>query len=172
MDVALPPLPPVALVVTAVVALAPPVPEVVRGPGLSSPQAHSALRPAIAVATQAAVLDAVISFSRRLPAPLGCSLQTGFLTSGSAETILDRPDPGCIVIDEIAGFMVALLGIPFSPHWIVTGFFIFRIMDILKPPPIRYLDKNIPGGTGVVVDDLAAGIYSNLILRGLIMLSA
>jgi phosphatidylglycerophosphatase A len=85
----------------------------------------------------------------------------------AAEKILEQNDPGCIVIDEIAGMMVALVGLPLNPITIVIGFIIFRILDILKPFPIRDLDKRIPGGLGVVADDVAAGILTNLLLRGI-----
>jgi phosphatidylglycerophosphatase A len=83
-----------------------------------------------------------------------------------AEKILKQNDPGRIVIDEIAGMMVTLTGLPFNPTTIVFGFILFRILDILKPFPIRYLDKRISGGLGVVADDVAAGIIANLLLRG------
>ena len=85
----------------------------------------------------------------------------------AAEKILQQNDAGCIVIDEIAGMMVTLLGLPFNLATVATGFITFRALDILKPVPIRNLDKRIPGGLGVVVDDVAAGIMANLILRGL-----
>ena len=83
----------------------------------------------------------------------------------AAEKILKQNDPGCIVIDEIAGMMVTLIGLPFNPITVLIGFIIFRILDILKPFPIRNLDKQIPGGLGVVADDVAAGIIANLLLR-------
>jgi len=85
----------------------------------------------------------------------------------AAEKILKQNDPGCIVIDEIAGMMVTLIGLPVSPITLVSGFILFRILDILKPFPIRNIDKWIPGGLGVVADDVAAGIIANLLLRGL-----
>ena len=85
--------------------------------------------------------------------------------AGAAEKILKQNDPGCIVIDEIAGMMVALIGLPFNPITVTIGFIIFRILDILKPFPIRNLDKGVPGGLGVVADDVAAGIIANLLLR-------
>jgi phosphatidylglycerophosphatase A len=88
----------------------------------------------------------------------------------AAEKILKQNDPGCIVIDEIAGMMVALVGLPFNPITVVIGFIIFRILDILKPFPIRDLDKRIPGGLGVVADDVAAGIITNLLLRIIIQI--
>jgi len=81
------------------------------------------------------------------------------------EKLIKEKDPGCIVIDEIAGMMVALLGLPLDPFTLVAGFLIFRILDIFKPFPARMLERTIPGGAGVVLDDIAAGIWGNLILR-------
>lgn len=85
--------------------------------------------------------------------------------AGEAEKILDAKDARPIVIDEIAGFMVTLWGLPFTVRTAVAGFFIFRLLDIVKPFPIRRLEKNLPGGAGVVLDDVAAGVYGNLLLR-------
>ena len=82
-----------------------------------------------------------------------------------AEKLIQKKDPGCIVIDEIVGIVVTLLGLPFTPLTLVTGFLVFRVLDIFKPFPARMLEKTIPGGAGVVLDDLAAGIWGNLILR-------
>ena len=82
-----------------------------------------------------------------------------------AEKILNEKDPGCIVIDEIVGMMVALLGLPFNWANVVAGFIFFRIVDILKPFPIDRLERRFSGGVGVVVDDLAAGIIANIALR-------
>ena len=81
------------------------------------------------------------------------------------EKLIKEKDPGCIVIDEIAGMMVTLLGLPLDPFTVVAGFLIFRILDIFKPFPARMLERTIPGGAGVVLDDIAAGIWGNLILR-------
>jgi phosphatidylglycerophosphatase A len=82
-----------------------------------------------------------------------------------AEKILRQKDSGCIVIDEIIGMAVTLTGLPFTPVNVVAGFLIFRVLDIIKPFPIRYFDKKWSGGAGIVSDDLAAGILGNLILR-------
>ncbi|MBT4362856.1 MAG: phosphatidylglycerophosphatase A [Desulfobacteraceae bacterium] len=84
-----------------------------------------------------------------------------------AEKITGKNDPGCIVIDEIAGILVTLSGIPFNTTTVISGFIIFRFLDILKPFPIRYLEKKVPGGAGIVIDDVAAGVIANLILRGM-----
>ena len=96
-----------------------------------------------------------------------CFIIFAVCIADAAEKILKQNDPGCIVIDEIAGMMVTLIGLPVSPITLASGFIIFRILDILKPFPIRNIDKRIPGGLGVVADDVAAGIIANLLLRGL-----
>lgn len=85
--------------------------------------------------------------------------------SNVAERLLKRSDPACIVIDEVAGMVVTLIGIPFNLTTAVCGFIVFRILDILKPFPIRTIDKRVSGGLGVVADDVAAGIFANLLLR-------
>ena len=84
--------------------------------------------------------------------------------AAAAERILKKKDAGEIVIDEIAGMMVTLVGIPFTSKTVITGFIIFRAFDILKPFPIRFIEK-VTGGSGIVLDDVMAGIYANLILR-------
>ena len=82
-----------------------------------------------------------------------------------AEAITRQKDPGKIVIDEIAGMVVTLIGIPFHLTSMVIGFFLFRALDIIKPFPIRSLERQISGGAGVVLDDVAAGIYANILVR-------
>jgi phosphatidylglycerophosphatase A len=83
----------------------------------------------------------------------------------AAETILKKKDPGSIVIDEIAGMVVTFIDMPFHPATVVSGFLIFRVLDITKPFPIRTLERRLAGGSGVVLDDVMAGIYSNLLLH-------
>ncbi len=73
-------------------------------------------------------------------------------------------DPGMVVIDEVAGMWVSLLFLPFSPVTAVAGFVLFRVMDVVKPAPARQLER-LPGGWGIMCDDLMAGIYANLLLR-------
>lgn len=87
-----------------------------------------------------------------------------------AEKILNKEDPGCIVIDEMAGMMVTLIGLPFNLFTAVAGFVVFRLLDILKPFPVRILERQLPGGIGVVMDDVAAGIMGNIILRIVLLL--
>ena len=86
--------------------------------------------------------------------------------SHNAEKILDKQDPGCIVIDEMAGIMVTLLGHNFDIVTVVSGVVIFRCFDVLKPFPVSYVEKRLSGGLGVVCDDVAAGIFSNIVLTG------
>ena len=88
----------------------------------------------------------------------------------SSEKLINKKDPGCIVIDEIAGMLVTLAGLPFNFFTVVMGFFLFRLLDIFKPFPIRYLERKIPGGAGIVVDDIVAGIIANITLRIIVYL--
>jgi phosphatidylglycerophosphatase A len=82
-----------------------------------------------------------------------------------AEKKLAKKDPGCIIIDEIAGMAVTLIGLPVNLTTGAIGFIIFRILDIAKPFPIRTVEKQLAGGLGVVADDVIAGIMANLLLR-------
>ncbi|HPA16035.1 MAG TPA: phosphatidylglycerophosphatase A [Desulfobacterales bacterium] len=88
--------------------------------------------------------------------------------SNRAEEILKSKDPGSIVIDEICGMMVTFAGLPFNAYIAVSGLIAFRVLDIVKPFPIRYLEKKLSGGTGIVLDDVAAGVISNLIMRAVL----
>ena len=90
--------------------------------------------------------------------------------AGKAEQILKQSDPGCIVIDEVAGLLLTIFLLPTSWITLCLGFILFRLFDILKPFPIRRLEKGVRGGTGIVLDDILAGIYANLCLRLVIYL--
>ena len=85
--------------------------------------------------------------------------------AGQAEILLNKKDPSEIVIDEMAGIVVALFGLPMNFLSAIGGFLIFRVLDIFKPFPIGFIDRKLPGGTGIVLDDVVAGIYCNLLLR-------
>lgn len=78
-----------------------------------------------------------------------------------------RPDPPEIILDEVAGALVTFLGVPLTPASLITGFLAFRLLDIVKPPPIRQLER-LPGAWGVLADDLAAGLLANLLIQVLI----
>jgi phosphatidylglycerophosphatase A len=68
-------------------------------------------------------------------------------------------DPQFVVIDEVAGQLVALIGVPLAWKSFLAGFILFRVFDIVKPPPVRQLEA-IPEGAGIVLDDVAAGLYA------------
>lgn len=82
-----------------------------------------------------------------------------------AEKILGKKDPGCIVIDEIAGYVVTMSMVPVNIYTLGAGFLIFRFFDIVKCAPVRYFEDNSSGGAGVVLDDIMAGIFSAFVLK-------
>jgi len=73
-------------------------------------------------------------------------------------------DPQFVVIDEVAGQLIALIAVPLNWKAFLTGFILFRAFDILKPPPVRQLEK-LPEGTGIVLDDVAAGLYAFVVMQ-------
>lgn len=83
--------------------------------------------------------------------------------SSNAEKIYNREDPSEVVIDEVVGFLVTMAFIAPTITNIVLGFLLFRAFDILKPFPCRRLEK-LPGGFGIVTDDIAAGVWANVLL--------
>ena len=82
-----------------------------------------------------------------------------------AEAILGRQDPGSVVIDEVAGMLLTLIGLELNLLTIILGFTLFRVLDIFKPFPIGWLDQKLDGGVGIVADDLVAGVMSNVCLH-------
>lgn len=105
----------------------------------------------------------------RLPLPLYLLTLTAFFflacwVSGKAETIFQEKDSGKIVIDEVVGYLVTMIAIPCDWRYIVAGFFLFRFFDIVKPPPASWFDRKLKNGYGVVLDDVAAGVYAWLCL--------
>jgi phosphatidylglycerophosphatase A len=91
-------------------------------------------------------------------------MMIGTWVAGRAESLLGRKDSPSIVIDEIAGYLVAMFMVPRGWGFMVAGFLLFRVFDILKPYPLKRL-QNIHGGTGVMADDIGAGVYTNLVLE-------
>ncbi len=85
--------------------------------------------------------------------------------SHEAEGILGAKDPGLIVIDEVAGMLVACWGLTLSVPAAIALFALFRLFDITKPFPVGWLDRHLTGGLGIVADDVAAGILANLVYR-------
>ena len=73
-----------------------------------------------------------------------------------------RHDNQQVVIDEVAGYLVTMLLVPRTTGNLLAGFFLFRLFDIWKPPPVRWVDRHVGGGFGVVADDVAAAVYGAL----------
>jgi phosphatidylglycerophosphatase A len=103
--------------------------------------------------------------------PLAAQLAAGvavFVLGALAATRVARgtgkKDPGLVVVDEVVGMWVTLVGLPFGVVTAAAGFVLFRIMDVAKPWPARDLER-LPGGWGIMADDVAAGIYAHLLLR-------
>jgi len=99
----------------------------------------------------------------------------GIWAASRTERLLQKKDPGKVVIDEVAGQLIALLPVPLVASgpwrvWIIAGFFLFRAFDIVKPYPVRRLEA-LPSGLGIVADDLAAGAYAAVVLSILISLN-
>lgn len=88
----------------------------------------------------------------------------GVAAASRAEAACGRRDPGLIVIDETAGMLVTLVAVPVGPGGALVGFFAFRLFDIVKPFPARRAER-LPGGWGVMADDLVAGLYAQALLR-------
>jgi phosphatidylglycerophosphatase A len=88
----------------------------------------------------------------------------GSLVAGRADEVLGTKDSPSIVIDEIAGYLIAMFLIPFAWGYVIAGFLLFRFFDILKPWPLKRL-QDIPGGPGVVLDDIGAAVYTNVVLQ-------
>lgn len=89
----------------------------------------------------------------------------GIYICGHCAKKLGAKDPSSIVWDEFVGLWIALAGFPVSLFWLVSGFVVFRFFDILKPWPISVLDKKVPGGLGIMLDDILAGVMTWLVLR-------
>lgn len=90
-------------------------------------------------------------------------LAIGIAASDVYARLTDVKDPGEAVIDEVAGQCLTLLVVPLAPLPYLTGFFLFRFFDIVKPFPIRWLERNLPGGWGIMLDDTGAAIYAMIV---------
>jgi phosphatidylglycerophosphatase A len=88
-----------------------------------------------------------------------------------AEVVLGRRDPSEIVVDEVVGMAVSLAWVDSSVVAVCVGFALFRFFDIVKIPPAGWAERRLSGGLAVVADDLVAGLYANVCLRGLMALT-
>jgi phosphatidylglycerophosphatase A len=96
-------------------------------------------------------------------------LVVGLWSATEAEHHFGGIDPGPVVIDEVIGMLITLALHPVNVVGAIIGFFIFRVLDVVKPWPARRLEL-LPGGFGVVLDDVMAGVYGNLLMWGLVRL--
>ncbi len=94
-----------------------------------------------------------------------CVLSGIFLCDQAAKK-LQVHDFGGIVWDEIAGLLITMWAIPFSWQSLLAGFALFRVFDIVKPWPIRWLDRHVHGGLGIMADDVLAGIFALILMHG------
>lgn len=89
----------------------------------------------------------------------------GVFAADIYEESLGEHDCSEIVIDEVVGLLISMTWLPMTWQSLCLGFLVFRFFDILKPFPIRWLDQKIKGGLGVMLDDVAAGVITNIILQ-------
>lgn len=89
----------------------------------------------------------------------------GILICGKTATDLGVHDHGGIVWDEFVGMWLTLLAVPVAPVWVLLGFILFRFFDIAKPWPIKWLDQKVAGGLGIMLDDILAGLFANIVLH-------
>lgn len=99
---------------------------------------------------------------------MAVALVAGLWSAGVVERLLGK-DPGPVVIDEVLGMLVTLAFLDVNPIGAVVGFFLFRVLDVVKPFPAGRLE-HLHGGAGIMLDDAMAGVYGNLIMRALIAL--
>jgi len=106
----------------------------------------------------------------QIPLAIGTAIAAMFATliGIPAATIVaresGRKDPSHVVIDEVAGQLIALIGIPADWRHAAISLILFRLFDILKPPPIRQLER-LPAGTGIMLDDVAAGLFALVVAQ-------
>ena len=105
----------------------------------------------------AAILAMLSPWLLEIATLLVCLL--GVLAAGRYQTVTSRHDAPEVVIDEVAGQWIALLAVPLDWRWYLLAFLLFRLFDIVKPGPVR-MAENLPGGIGVMADDIVAGVLA------------
>lgn len=101
---------------------------------------------------------------------LGLALPAAAAVCDRAARLDGRKDPGWIVLDEMVGFWIAVALLPPRAATLAGGFALFRLFDIVKPPPAGWIDRNLGGGWGILLDDVAAGLWTRLVLGVLVWL--
>ncbi len=109
----------------------------------------------------AAILAILSTWLLEIATLLVCLL--GVLAAGRYQTVTSRHDAPEVVIDEVAGQWIALLAVPLDWRWYLLAFLLFRLFDIVKPGPVR-MAENLPGGIGVMADDIVAGVLAAVCL--------
>lgn len=94
----------------------------------------------------------------------GLAVVVGIPAATRVARASNQNDPQFVVIDEVAGQLITLIAVPVSWKSLVLGFILFRGFDIVKPPPIRQLER-LPEGLGIVIDDVAAGVYALAVMQ-------
>ncbi|MBZ5646575.1 MAG: phosphatidylglycerophosphatase A [Acidobacteriia bacterium] len=108
----------------------------------------------------------------QIPAALAAAIAVtavGIPAATVVERESGRHDPSFVVIDEVAGQMLALVAAPLRWKSLIAGFILFRVFDIVKPPPVRRLER-LPGGVGIMLDDVGAGLYALIVVQVLLRL--
>jgi len=128
---------------------------------------YAPVAPGTAGSLAALVLFAAVRFQGSPALEIGTlALVTvvGVWAATAAERHFAREDPGPVVIDEVAGTLLTLLLVPVGLSGALIGFLAFRVFDIVKPWPARRLE-HLPGGVGIMADDLMAGVYGQVVMR-------
>jgi phosphatidylglycerophosphatase A len=105
--------------------------------------------------------------SLRMPVVIAAAIVVTFLGIPAATQVSrasGNKDPQFVVVDEVAGQLIALIAVPLAWKTFLAGFILFRAFDILKPPPVRQLER-LPEGAGIVLDDVGAGIYALIVMQ-------
>lgn len=98
------------------------------------------------------------------------SIVTGTIASERIEKASNKKDPSYIVIDEFAGYLTSMLFIPINWQNLLIALILFRIFDITKPAPIRQIERKLKGGLSIMMDDIVAGLITNVLIRIFLML--
>ena len=117
-----------------------------------------------AVGLALAVLVARLGGPVLLASTIGVVVLVGVWSADEAERQLGRPDPGPVVIDEVAGMLITVAGLHLTLVSAVVGFLVFRVLDIVKPWPARQFER-LHGGLGIMADDCMAGFYGALLMH-------
>jgi phosphatidylglycerophosphatase A len=98
-------------------------------------------------------------------------LVAGFLTGGKTEKFFNKKDPSRVVIDEVAGMLLTLVCVPPRITLVIIAFFLFRLLDTVKPYPADRLQQ-LRGSAGIMVDDIVAAVYANIVLQAVMRFSS